>query len=250
MTSGKTQDTAEVPHTGTGAGRQALSAANDGLRSRVRQELVGEILSIAKHHLATHGSSGLSLRAIARDLGMVSSAIYRYFPSRDDLITALILDAFENLADAVEAGEAKPKRNDLRARWIGAARALRRWAVDNRHEYALIYGTPIPGYIAPQETIAPVLRATKCLVDILRDGVANGEFMSKPRALNAASRKALDPVLQRFPDIPADVLASGLAAWMALFGMIGFELFGHLNNVIDSPEVFFEHEVVRLFHTF
>ena len=88
------------------------------IRARVRAEMTDEIKAVARRHLATDGAD-LSLRAVARDMGMVSSAIYRYFPSRDDLLTALIIEAYNALGDAVEAADAAADRADLRGRWHG-----------------------------------------------------------------------------------------------------------------------------------
>lgn len=224
----------------------ALPSKAEGVRSRVRTELTLEILAAAKHHLATQGASGLSLRAVARDVGMVSSAVYRYFPSRDDLLTALIVDAYEDLADAIEHGERKAKRADLRARWFAAGRALRHWAVGHPHEYGLIYGTPIPGYRAPEATIAPVLRATNVMVEILRDGISSGTIASPHGSLGSADRRAIAPIRETFPDTPPEMLARGFGAWVNLIGLVSFELFGHMNNVIDSPSTFFDHELGRL----
>src|SRR5215470_9227101 len=110
------------------------------IRARVRAEMISEIKAVARRHLEVDGAN-LSLRAVARDLGMVSSALYRYFPSRDDLLTALILDAYNSLGEAVERAEAAVERGDLVGRWLAACRAVRAWALATPHEYALIYGS-------------------------------------------------------------------------------------------------------------
>src|SRR6266542_2658703 len=123
------------------------------IRARVRAEMTEEIKAVARRHLAADGAN-LSLRAVARDLGMVSSALYRYFASRDDLLPALILDAYDSLGDAVERADAAVDRGDVLGRWLAACRAVRAWALANPHQYALIYGSPVPGYRAPQDVIA------------------------------------------------------------------------------------------------
>src|SRR6266487_4289282 len=98
------------------------------IRARVRAEMIDEIKSVARQHLAADGAN-LSLRAVARDMGMVSSALYRYFPSRDDLLTALILDAYNSMGEAAERADAAvADRGDLVGRWLAVARALRAWA--------------------------------------------------------------------------------------------------------------------------
>src|ERR1700756_3465061 len=112
------------------------------IRARIRAEMIDEIKAVARRHLAAEGAN-LSLRAVARDMGMVSSALYRYFASRDDLLTALILDAYNALGAAVEAADAAIKdRLQLRGRWLAAVGAVRDWALANPAEYALIYGSP------------------------------------------------------------------------------------------------------------
>src|SRR5258708_36422073 len=128
------------------------------IRARVRAEMTAEIKAIARQHLQTDGAN-LSLRAVARDMGMVSSAVYRYFASRDELLTALILDAYNSLADAVEAADASvTDRTRLRDRWLASARAVRSWALTTPAEDALLYGSPVAGYAAAQETAAACRR--------------------------------------------------------------------------------------------
>src|SRR3712207_8253729 len=109
------------------------------IRARVRAAMTEEIKTTARRHLATDGAN-LSLRAVARDMGMVSSALYRYFPSRDDLLTALIIDAYNALGEAAERSDAGVGRDDLRGRWLAICRGVRAWALANPAEYALIYG--------------------------------------------------------------------------------------------------------------
>src|SRR5664279_1544187 len=116
-----------------------------GVRARARAEITEQIKRIAREHLAIEGPN-LSLRAVARDLGVVSSAVYRYFASRDELLTALIIDAYDSLGEVAERAAGTPRRRDLTARWAALGRAIRAWARANPHEYALLYGSPVPGY--------------------------------------------------------------------------------------------------------
>src|SRR5262252_9106984 len=125
--------------------------ASQTARARARAELTREIKEEARRQLAEVGGNGLSLRAVARALGMVSSALYRYFPSRDDLLTALIIDAYDSLGAAAEravAGSGAEPGASARAQWRACCTAVRDWAIANPHEYALIYGSPVPGYQA------------------------------------------------------------------------------------------------------
>ena len=124
-------------------------------RDIARAHLTAEITDTARRHLVEHGAAGLSLRAVSRELGMASSAIYRYFPSRDALLTQLIVDAYDALGAAVEAAEGAVDRADNLARFRAIAHSVRAWALTNPHEYALIYGSPLPGYVAPADTNDP-----------------------------------------------------------------------------------------------
>src|SRR5512139_2075019 len=138
-------------------------------RDRARAELTNEIKEAARRQLAADGAAKLSLRAVARELGMVSSAVYRYFPSRDELLTALIIDAYDALGAAVEVADQSPPATAVYDRWRAACSAVRTWARAHPHEYALIYGSPVPGYEAPKDTVAPASRSGLVLVGIVRD---------------------------------------------------------------------------------
>ncbi|MFJ6149532.1 TetR/AcrR family transcriptional regulator [Micromonospora profundi] len=214
------------------------------IRARVRTEMLDEIKAVARRHLATDGAN-LSLRAVARDMGMVSSAIYRYFPSRDDLLTALIIEAYDALGEAVEIAAADRDQLDLRARWQAACRAARDWALAHPSEYALLYGSPVPGYAAPDDTVGPAQRPPLALVGLLREGLEAG-LLSPPPA------DELPPLLHDdlteladtlFPGLPPALLARGMAGWTQLFGLISFELFGRLNRTVAHRDAYFDHQV-------
>jgi len=214
------------------------------LRARVRAELTDQIKAVARRHLGVDGAD-LSLRAVARELGMVSSAVYRYFPSRDDLLTALILDAYNDIGAAGERADAAVPRTDLTGRYLAVCRATRHWALAHPHEYALIYGSPVPGYAAPPDTVDPAQRTVAVLAAILRDGYAGGALTvppgeRMPRQVRADLTRVLaDP---RFAGAPAALLARGMTAWAALFGLISFELFGRFETVISARDAYFEHQ--------
>ncbi|MEV1332795.1 WHG domain-containing protein [Micromonospora costi] len=214
------------------------------IRARVRAEMIGEIKAVARRHLATDGAN-LSLRAVARDMGMVSSAIYRYFPSRDDLLTALILEAYDALGDAVEAADAAADPRDPRGRWHAVCRAARAWALAHPAEYALLYGTPVPGYAAPDATVGPAQRPPLALVGILRDGLATGAITPPPaEELPAPVRADLAELAEAFfPGLPEALLARGMAAWTQLFGLISFELFGRINRSMAHRDAYFDHQI-------
>jgi AcrR family transcriptional regulator len=209
--------------------------------------MIDEIKAVARHHLAAEGAN-LSLRAVARDMGMVSSALYRYFASRDDLLTALILDAYNALGATVEAADAAIQvRSELRRRWLTAATAVRDWALANPSEYALIYGSPVPGYAAPQDTIPAAARSYAVLGRILSDGFAAGALTPQadaaPEGIRADLARASEGIA---PGVPDEVMLAGMTAWIHLFGVVSFELFGQFNNVVDARAEFFDAEMNRM----
>ena len=117
-------------------------------RAQARAAMTADIKRIARSHLAEHGADGLSLRAVARDLGVVSSAVYRYVASRDELLTLLIIDAYDAVGEAAERAAADDGAG-AEARWVRTCCALRSWAVAHPHDYALVYGSParVRGYV-------------------------------------------------------------------------------------------------------
>ncbi|MBK5221281.1 MAG: TetR/AcrR family transcriptional regulator [Acidimicrobiia bacterium] len=215
-------------------------------RERARAELTREILDAAREHLAASGASQLSLRAIARDLGMASSAIYRYFPSRDALLTALIVEAYDSLGAAVEQAEASAARDDVAGRWRAGTRAARAWALDHPHEYSLIYGSPVPGYVAPSDTIDPAGRVGLALAGILRDAHAAGRLRPMPLADVQQARPMLEGLLALvFVDIDEPRVVGAISAWTTLFGTISFELFGHYENIVVDRAAYFDETMRR-----
>ena len=217
-------------------------------RERVRRELTREIKQTALAQLASGGGAALSLRAIAREMGMASSALFRYFPSRDALLTALIIDSYNELADTADAAEARVHDRSVADRWMAICHGVRDWAVAHPHEYGLIFGSPIPGYAAPPGTVAPASRVPLLLGDLLVGRMSEGGYDAEVHPEpSTAVQHALDPVRALMPaDVPSDLMVRGLMAWTYLFGAVSFEVFGHRHNVIADQGTFFEHEVRRL----
>jgi AcrR family transcriptional regulator len=209
----------------------------------VKDAVTAEIVAVARAQLASEGAGALSLRAVAREMDMASSAIYRYFPSRDDLLTALITDAYDSLGDAAEAAAALDK--PAFERWQSVCRAVRAWALAHPHEYALIYGSPVPGYEAPAQTIGPASRVALVLAGLLVEAHRAGELAEPetaplPRAVAAAARKLSRLAME---SVPLPTVARSILVWTQLFGHISFEVFGQLRGVVEEPEVMFEFEI-------
>lgn len=219
-------------------------------RERVRAELIREITEIARRQLATEGAAGLSLRAVAREMGMVSSAIYRYFPSRDDLLTALIIDGYNAIGDAVERADAATDPGDFAGRWLAVCRAVRGWALEHPHEYALLYGSPVPGYTAPQDTVPAAVRDTLVFTRIISEAHAAGALDPAGPLPPAPPSLAADLARARAAlpmDLPDDVMTRAFTAWAGLYGTVSFELFGQFNNVIEEERsAYFDHSMSLL----
>lgn len=222
-----------------------MGSTTQGARARARLEVTAAIKDEARRQLVAEGAAKLSLRAVARELGMVSSALYRYFPSRDDLLTALIIDAYDSLGECAEAAHGKAADAGPVERWAAVAEAVRDWALRHPHEYALIYGSPVPGYTAPDTTVPPASRVGVLLIGILREAHQHSGLTEPPLSAELrpeAERMAADLA----PDLPAATVVALIAAWAQLFGLVGFELFGQFHRVVEDRETFFRHAVGRL----
>ncbi|MFD3610853.1 TetR/AcrR family transcriptional regulator [Streptomyces atroolivaceus] len=218
-----------------------------GARERARIEVTAAIKDEARRQLAAEGAAKLSLRAVARELGMVSSALYRYFPSRDDLLTALIVDAYDAIGEAAEAAHAKAAGQAAAhpARWMAVACDVRDWALAHPHEYALIYGSPVPGYTAPQATVGPASRVGQVFIGLVRDAHF-AEGLAVPSLAAELRPEATRMTADLAADLPPAVVVSLVSAWAQLFGLISFELFGQFNRVVEAREQFFRQAVHEL----
>ncbi|MBU4213232.1 MAG: TetR/AcrR family transcriptional regulator [Actinobacteria bacterium] len=213
--------------------------AAQGIRARNRSAIESEILRIGREHLGRYGAAALSLRAVARDLGMASSAVYRYVDSRDELLTRLIVTAYDSLADAVDDALAQlPDFDGPGPSFRAIALATRRWAIAHPHEYALIYGSPVPNYDAPPERTTPAgTRVTNRLIQVLAP-------YADPDLETAQDRAALG---QGPTDLPAQTgldagaLRRGITAWNLVLGTITAELFSQYGpQVPRDAEAFFD----------
>lgn len=212
-----------------------------GVRARVRAEMTEEIKAVARRHLATDGAN-LSLRAVARDMGMASSAVYRYFASRDELLTALIIEAYDAVGAAAE--RAAEGHRDPLDRWLALAHAVRDWALADPHQWALIYGSPVPGYQAPQDTIGPATRVIMLIGHLVHEAHAAGRIPD-PEPITGRYAEELAAVAEHFtPGAPPRLVGAAMAAFIQLCGAVSAELFGQLNNSVDDDRRgFFEFQM-------
>jgi AcrR family transcriptional regulator len=211
-------------------------------RERARVALTTEITELARAQLTTVGAAGLSLRAIARELGMASSALYRYFPSRDDLLTRLIIEGYDALGATAEAADhpAAPPAE----RWLAVCRSVRAWAQAHPAEYALLYGSPVPGYRAPPDTVPAATRVGAVLGRVLGDAARAGLLPDAAGASTGTVTPEVADVLGgHHPALDDRVRARGLLAWSALYGLVSFELFGHFTGSVTDADAFFDDAV-------
>ncbi|QDI71344.1 TetR family transcriptional regulator [Streptomyces calvus] len=213
-------------------------------RERYRNQVRAEIKERAWEQIATSGAPGLSLNAIAKQMGLSGPALYRYFAGRDDLITELIRDAYRGLADAVRAAAAGGA--DL----AGLGAALRAWALADPQRYFLVYGTPVPGYHAPddvtgiaREIMATLLDAAR-LTDDDADGTGGTDGAGGALEAHLAAHRAWAG------DHPAGPAALGraLSFWTRLHGVLSLELAGHFTGMGFDPAVLYGAELDRLTH--
>ena len=212
-----------------------------GKRQDARGRIEARIIELGRRHLETDGASGLSLRAVARDLGMVSSAVYRYVASRDELLTLLLVDAYGELADRAEAA-----RDSAGASWREQFRAIgcavRGWALDAPACWALLYGSPVPGYHAPAElTVGPGTRVVGMLFDIVSAGIAAGDI-GPADAVVTQPLSADYRLLRAGFDFPGDdaVMSKCFLAWAALVGAVSLEVFGQYGaDTLRDPAALF-----------
>ncbi len=206
-------------------------------RERNRAQTLQAITRAAQGQLVEHGAAGLSLRAVAREVGLVSSAVYRYFPSRDDLLTALIVAAYDDLGEHAES--AVDPAEHPRRQWLAVWRAVRRWGVANPERWSLIYGSPVPGYTAPAATIPPAARVALTLIDVLLAARTLPEAADPAAAPDPAAVAAVDST--GIPGLAPELGPAAVSAWTQLIGTVSFELFGHYTGVVTDREAYLDH---------
>lgn len=215
-------------------------------RRIARAQNVERIKELALAQLAASSASELSLRSIARELNLVSSAIYRYFAGRDELITALILDGYADLADTLEAvaGRRSPRRI-----WLERCHRLRGWALDQPHRFALIYGSAIPGYQAPAETIEPAGRVLLAFCGPAVDGAHDGAHDGRGRRLSGVPRGLTGQLATMRTGLGLELsdpqALNVCGAFARVIGLLTLELNGHLVGSFEPADQLFTALVER-----
>lgn len=232
----------------TGSGMMVGVSEPHTPRERARARTLEDITRIGRRHLATEGAAALSVRAVARDLGVVSSAIYRYVHSRDDLLTLLVVDGYDELGDLVDAALEEVPGHDYRGRFLAIGRAVRQWALREPATYALLFGSPVPGYQAPAErTTRPGTRVIGALVQVWEDAHLAGVVRPPEAGPPVAPPLAADVarIREEFPmTAPDDLVLRGVLSWAALFGCVSFEVFGQYGpGTFAATDELFDHQL-------
>jgi len=217
-------------------------------RERQRAATIDEIKETARRHMAENGPASLSLRAIAREMGLTSPALYRYFSSRDDLVTALILDAFNSLAESQKANYEACRSLPFFERLMNLAEAYRTWALQHPELYSLIFGTPIPNYHAPAEITGPAAqRGMDPLIRLIAEVHEAGQ-LQYPKAYSGLSpefRRTLEAAGdEKGYDRPPEMVLLTLTGWGHIHGLVSQELYNHLPPVIDNRGEYFRADMV------
>ncbi len=220
-------------------------------RQLAREHTMREIVRIGRAQLATVGPADVSLRAVARELGVVSSAVYRYVRNRDELLTLLIIDAYDELGDTVDAALADDPGDpgdpgDPRARLLTAARAVRAWGLREPSSYALLYGTPVPGYAAPAElTTQPGTRVALALVQIVIAASEAGRLRPSGPEVPDGVQEDMERIRAEVGlELPVGSLAAAFQLWSGLFGLVSFDVFDQWGpDTLTDRAGFFDYQV-------
>jgi AcrR family transcriptional regulator len=249
-------------------------------RERVRMTTAQEIRFTARRLLVEHGPKGLTLRAIAREMGMTAPALYRYFPSLDDLVEHVVADLYDEVTDALEAARDELPADDVGGPMLAVSRTFRRWALDHPGEFGLLFGSPIAG---PADPPADDPRDGAARDGGAPDGAAPdgagrdgdpqdgpahaasqrfgrlfGELVARlyqRRPFPIRSDDDIDPRLATqlqdwyddFPvPLPLGVLQVFVSCWIRLYGAVCLEAFGHLRFAVSDGEPTFEAELRSL----
>lgn len=215
----------------------------DTPRQRARRQTMDDIVRLGREQLATVTPAELSLRAVARELGIVSSAVYRYVKDRDELLTLLIVDAYDELGAAVEDAVSAASRRAPRARALIACQAFREWSLREPSRFALLFGTPVPGYAAPADrTVEPGTRVPAVLISLLEESWVAGDLAAPTGSVPRGVKRDMDRIRAEFGlSAPGLSVARGLGLWSALVGAVSFEVFDQYGpDTLSDPAAFFD----------
>ncbi len=217
-------------------------------RERLREAALEEIKTIARRQMSEQGPAAISLRAIATEMGIAAPSLYNYYKSRDELVTALILDTFEAQAQVLEAANQSRPIEDYAGRFVAACQAYREWNLAHPTDFALIVGKPIPGYNVPTELTTPVARRSLAVfVEIFQGAWQAGKLKIPPEYAEVPDllHQQLAEFCRMQPfELDGPVLQLVLTAWAHLLGLLIIEVYGHYQPILANPGELYKFEVM------
>jgi AcrR family transcriptional regulator len=207
-------------------------------RQRFRAQIREEIKQAALRQLANSGPAGVSVNAIGKELGVSGPALYRYFKSRYELLTELVIDAYNDLAATLQAAINQTPNRAPRRRFEALARAYRAWAVAQPHRYRLLYGPPLPGYDAHAERL---ISASKASMDLLVKALPNHPSASRPPG--ALAGQLSEWADKRGVQVDAANALRAILTWSRLHGFVSLEIAGNYASMGIDPDQLFETEL-------
>jgi AcrR family transcriptional regulator len=215
------------------------------MRGRYRAQVRQEVKEAALRQLAEAGPGALSISAIGKQLGVSGPALYRYFASRDDLLTELVIDAYHDLANALTAATSQVPSDNPRGRFEALARAYRRWALAEPHRYRLLFGPPLPGYEAhAQRLVEASWAAMNLLLEVLRGFVAGAAEPSGPLASELTAWA--QPHDSR---VDAATALRAVLIWSQLHGIVSLEIAGNFASMSIDADQLFETQLTAILAT-
>jgi AcrR family transcriptional regulator len=218
-------------------------------RERQHEATREEILATAWKQIAEQGVVSLSLRAIAREIGMTAPGLYRYYASRDDLVTVLIVEAFNSFSSALETARDACKPDDHIARFRAVCKAYFQWALSNPQKYALIFGTPVPGYVLDERAGPAAQRGFLALQNVIGEAHSAGKISGTAVALRLpAALKSQYEVLKKYGMPYAPIVTHlALSTWSMIHGMTSLYLYGYFSGFLaDQSESFVNVEIEKM----
>jgi AcrR family transcriptional regulator len=218
-------------------------------RQKKRAATLDEIRETAWKQIGEMGAASLSLRGIAREMGMTAPALYRYYKDRDALVTALLIDAFTDFRIVLELGRDTSVVDDHKGRFRAMSRAYFQWASENPQRYALLFGTPIPGYLFANE-LGPIAQESFLVLqgvlgEAYQAGKITGELATVRLPTNLKSQYEM---LKKtgMPYVPL-ITHLALVVWATMHGITSLYLHGYLSGFVgEQVYSFVEFEIEKM----
>jgi AcrR family transcriptional regulator len=216
-------------------------------RDRLRAATIAEIKAAALAQMADGGADTISLRGIARDMGMTPRAIYTYYDTRDALISDLIADVYNQVAGALETALAGAAEQGPAAQVLAVATAYRDWAVASPDQFQLVYGNPVPGYRRPPDGPAAAAEHRACAVLLTLVSAAwPAPHATEPHDWDKFKPRFAAAVRATFPDLPPAAAALALRLWGRMHGLVALEVYGHLDTQVTDPAQLYHQDMLDL----